>query len=112
MVARRLGPESLVVELASNDGYLLQHFLARASRSWASSRRPTSPRRRERGHPDPGRVLRVDAGHGRREGSPGRPIAANNVFAHVPDLNDFTAGIATLLRPSGVLTIEVAHLRG
>ncbi len=37
-------------------------------------------------------------------------VAANNVFAHVPDLNDFTAGLATLLAPTGVLTIEVPHL--
>ena len=57
----RLGltPDSLVIEVASNDGYLLQHFVARGHpRRSASSRPRTSPRRLENGHPDGGRVPR------------------------------------------------------
>jgi SAM-dependent methyltransferase len=108
----RLGPGSLVVEVASNDGYLLRYF-------------------RERGVP----VLGIEpagnvAAAAEAAGIPtltrffglglARELAAagtradllvgNNVLAHVPALNDFVAGLAALLAPQGVLSMEFPHL--
>jgi SAM-dependent methyltransferase len=107
-----LGPESRVVEVASNDGYLLQHVLARGIGAL--------------GVEPAGNIAAVAAAKGiptlneyfgQRtaalivdESGPADYVVANNVFAHVPDLNDFTAGLATLLRPGGLLSIEVAYL--
>ena len=96
---RGLGADSLVVEIASNDGYLLQHYARAASRCSASSRPGTSPRSAERR----GASRRSREFFGptlaERAASPraGAPtcIHANNVLAHVPDLNGFVAGIAT-----------------
>jgi hypothetical protein len=107
-----LGPQSLVIELASNDGYLLKNF-------------------RELGVP----VLGIDpsvtvAAAAEKLGVPtlveffGETLAqtlaaqgrladlviGNNVLAQVPDLNDFVAGIALLLKPCGTVTIEFPHL--
>ena len=89
-----IGPDSLVIELASNDGYLLQHVRrARHSRRSGSSRRPTSPAAaRERGIETIvrffGRELAAElVAAGRRADL----LVANNVLAHVPDLNDFVA---------------------
>jgi SAM-dependent methyltransferase len=113
MIARLgLGAQSSVIEIASNDGYLLQYFRARgipvlgiepaANVAEAAIARgvPTevaffgasfAEQLRARGH-------RADL------------IAANNVLAHVPALNDFVRGLKLLLAPAGVLTIEVPHL--
>jgi SAM-dependent methyltransferase len=107
-----LGPDSLVVELASNDGYLLRHVVAAgipvlgvepaanvASSAIAAGvdtevaffgRAYATELVERRGHAD--------------------LIVANNVLAHVPDLNDFLAGIAVLLAPDGRVTIEAPHL--
>jgi SAM-dependent methyltransferase len=87
-----LGPDSLVVELASNDGYLLQHFVARGVPTLTEFF----------GEELAGRL----AAEGRRADL----IAANNVLAQVPDLNSFVAGIARLLKPTGVVTVEFPHL--
>ena len=106
-----LGAGSLVVELASNDGYLLQYFV-------------------ERGIPVVGIEPAANvAAVAIEKGIPtiveffGRKMAeasdlagsvdlvvANNVLAHVPDLNDFVAGIGVLLKPGGVATLEFPHL--
>ena len=107
-----LGAGSQVVEIASNDGYLLKHFI-------------------ERGIPvrgvDPAtNVVEVARQNGvptecaffglataRRlvdEGHAADLIVANNVLAHVPDLHDFVAGLKTLLKPGGVLAVEFQHL--
>ena len=114
MIARRLelGPESLVVELASNDGYLLQHFLPLGV--------PVL------GIEPAENVAKVASAKGIRtrseffgtacaeglveEGFRADLIVANNVLAHVPDLNDFVGGIVTLLKPEGVATLEFPHL--
>jgi SAM-dependent methyltransferase len=111
-----LGPRSLVVELASNDGYLLQYV-------------------QQRGIP----CLGIEPTHATAEAARGKGIAtlerffgealaeelvaeagpaqacadlvvANNVLAHVPDINDFVAGIARLLKPEGLASIEFPHL--
>ena len=114
MISRRLGlgADSLVVELASNDGYLLQHFLplgvpvlgiepaANVARAAIAKNIPT----------------RVDffgvalAGELVAAGRQADLIIGNNVLAQVPDLNDFVAGMARLLKPEGVITQEFPHL--
>lgn len=109
---RRLGSDSLVLEVASNDGYLLQYFkeagipvlgvdpAANVAEVAIAKGVPTdvaffgvetARRLRERNvHPD--------------------LIAANNVLAHVPDINDFVGGLALLLKPGGLITVEFPSL--
>jgi SAM-dependent methyltransferase len=112
IATRGLGPDSLVIEAASNDGYMLRHFV-------------------ERGIP----VLGIDPAQGpvgvaqaagirtmcrffgselaeslRADGLLADVFLANNVVAHVPDLNGFVQGIRTVLKPEGVAVIEVPYL--
>ncbi|HSK36859.1 MAG TPA: class I SAM-dependent methyltransferase, partial [Actinomycetota bacterium] len=107
-----LGPDSLVVELASNDGYLLQHFVARGVPVLGIEPAVNvAAAAEERGVPTLTRFFGVElarelAAEGRRADL----IAANNVLAQVPDLNDFVAGIELLLAPGGVVTVEFPHL--
>ena len=101
-----------MVEVASNDGYLLQYFVQR-ERTGAGHRAggECGESRGRKGSADAGAVLRRATGGrvGRR-----RPCAdlvlGNNVLAQVPDLNDFVEGLKTLLKPMGVLTLEFPHL--
>ena len=107
-----LGPASRVVEIASNDGYLLQYFV-------------------ERGVPVLGiepaaNIAAVAEGRGIRsrveffgtdtarrlvaEGESADLLLGNNVLAHVPDLNDFVEGMRIALKPEGILTMEFPHL--
>jgi SAM-dependent methyltransferase len=113
MVARLgLTNESLVVELASNDGYLLQHFVERGipvlGIDPAANVAEAALARGVETIVDffDTRLARELAAEGRRADL----IAANNVLAQVPALNDFVAGIEILLAPHGVATIEVPHL--
>ena len=107
-----LGPESKVVEVASNDGYLLQYFVAQGVPVLGVEPAANVARVAiERGVPtdvaffgrDTARRL-VAAGH-RAD-----LTAANNVLAHVPDILDFAAGFAEILKPDGVATFEFPHL--
>lgn len=107
-----LGPGSFVVEVASNDGYLLQHFVragvpvlgVEPSRSVASVAI-------ERGIPSEVRFFGVGAGRDiASRGKRADVIAANNVLAHVPDLHDFLGGFSELLAPRGVVTFEFPHV--
>jgi len=107
-----LTASSRVIEVASNDGYLLQHVLARGIPALGIEPARNVARAAEgRGVPTVTEFLTRDlaldvvAGHG-----PADLLVANNVFAHVPDLGDFTEALRTLLAPGGVLSIEVAHL--
>jgi SAM-dependent methyltransferase len=103
---------SLVVELASNDGYLLQHVVARGIPALGIEPAANVARvAQEKGIETVveffGREL---AGRLVAEGRAADLLVANNVMAHVPDLNDFVGGIGMVLAPGGVATIEVPHL--
>jgi 2-polyprenyl-3-methyl-5-hydroxy-6-metoxy-1,4-benzoquinol methylase len=107
-----LGPRDLVVEVASNDGYLLQWFVQSGIRIVGIE--PASniaEFANERGVPtlDEFFGLKV-AGEVREQFGPASLIVANNVLAHVPDLNDFVAGLAALIADDGMISIEVPHL--
>jgi 2-polyprenyl-3-methyl-5-hydroxy-6-metoxy-1,4-benzoquinol methylase len=107
-----LGPKSLVVEVASNDGYLLQNFVRRGipvlGIEPASNTAEAAVRK---GVPTLVRFFGAEtardvaAEHGRAS-----LLLGNNVLAHVPDINDFVSGLAILLAPDGVLTMEFPHL--
>jgi SAM-dependent methyltransferase len=107
-----LTDESLVVELASNDGYLLQHFVTRGIPVLGiDPAANVAPAAEERGVPtivDFFGVALADrlAGEGRLADL----VIGNNVLAQVPDLNDFVAGVAVLLAPGGTATFEFPHL--
>ena len=107
-----LRPDSFVVELGSNDGYLLQHFLELGQRVLGiEPAANVAETARARGIPtqtaffNTETARKVVAEHGHAD-----LIAANNVLAQVPQLNDFVAGMAHLLGPEGVITIEVPHV--
>jgi hypothetical protein len=114
MIARlNLGPSSKVVEIASNDGYLLQHFVAR--RIPVLGIEPAANIAKaavERGVPTTvcffGRATAqmIARDHGKPD-----LIVGNNVLAHVPDINDFVAGMKILLGARGVITMEFPHLQ-
>jgi SAM-dependent methyltransferase len=104
--------DSLVVELASNDGYLLQFFQAKQIPVLGVEPAANVARAaREKGIPTVAQFF--GTGTARQlaaEGKRADLIVANNVLAHVPDLNDFVAGMTTLLKPNGVITVEFPHL--
>ena len=109
---RSLGADSLVVELASNDGYLLQHFAARdVGILGVEPAANVAAVAVERGIPT--LIEFFGESLARRLVAEGRSadlVVANNVFAHVPDINDFSEGIRLVLAPDGIATIEVQHL--
>lgn len=103
-----LGNESLVVELASNDGYLLQYVQQRGIPCLGiEPTRATAEAARARGIETIERFFGVALAE---ELEPADLVVANNVLAHVPDINDFVAGIARLLKPAGRASIEFPHL--
>ena len=114
MAVERFGLDesSLVLELASNDGYLLQHVVERGIPALGIEPAANVARvAQDRGIETWVEFFGCDLA--RRfvaERSGADLIAANNVMAHVPDLNDFVGGIAIALAPEGVATIEVPHL--
>lgn len=108
----RLNARSLVVELASNDGYLLQYFVQRGipvlgiepaanvAQAAADKQVPTLVRFF-------GQELAQSLA---AEGKPADLLLGNNVLAQVPDLNSFVKGMKILLKPDGVITLEFPHL--
>jgi SAM-dependent methyltransferase len=114
LIAQRgLGPESLVIELASNDGYLLQHY-ARAGVPvlGIDPARNIAEVATARGVPTLAEFFTRDLAEELATGGRTSDVVhANNVIAHIPDLNGFVAGIARILKPSGVAVIETPYLR-
>lgn len=113
MITDRLGltEESMVVELASNDGYLLQNFVKKGVPCLgiepATNVAQTAI---EKGVPVLNKFFGVDtANEVVANGTRADLMIANNVLAHVPDLNDFVAGIKIVLAEKGVLTVEFPH---
>lgn len=107
-----LRADSLVVELASNDGYLLQYF-ARAGIPVLGVEPAANVARVAVDKGIPTDVAFFGVQTARRlleEHRPADLIVANNVLAHVPDIHDFIAGMAVLLGPRGTVTIEFPHL--
>jgi len=113
MVARfHLSQNSTVVEIAANDGYLLQYVNKHGVPCYGiEPTSSTAEAAREKG------VEIIEEFFGAslaqslvRQGRLADLIAANNVLAHVPDINDFVAGFACLLKPEGVATFEFPHL--
>ena len=114
LITERLGlnSKSFVVEIACNDGYLLKNFVEAGipclgieptASTAAATQYLSIP------------VLQDFFGQtlGRRlatEGQKADLIIGNNVYAHVPDINDFTIGLKTLLKPGGTITLEFPHL--
>ena len=107
-----LGRQSFVVEIASNDGYLLRNFV-----EWGIPCLGIEP---TAGTAAVAEALGISvkrdffgetfARHLAKEGQYADLIVGNNVYAHVPDINDFTRGLAALLKPEGVVTLEFPHL--
>lgn len=107
-----LGADSFVVEVASNDGYLLQHAVARGIRSLGiEPAANVAVAAEERGVPTEVLFLGQETGrkiadvHGRAD-----LVVANNVFAHVPDIVDFSRGMRELVADDGRVSIEIPHL--
>ena len=107
-----LSGESLVVEVGSNDGYLLQHFAERAVPVLGvEPAANVAASAVARGIPTLVEFFgRETAQRLADEGQGADLLVANNVLAQVPNLNDFVSGLATLLEGDGVLTIEFPHL--
>lgn len=108
----KLGQDSLVMEIASNDGYLLQYVAARGiSCVGIEPAHGTAEVARQKG------IETLETFFGResarefvRERRAADLVVANNVLAHVPDINDFVAGLAIALAPEGTITLEFPHL--
>ncbi|MDH4427447.1 MAG: class I SAM-dependent methyltransferase [Acidovorax sp.] len=107
-----LGADSCVVEVASNDGYLLQYVQQAGIPCYGiEPTASTAKAARALGLTVIERFFGVAlANELAQEGRQADLIAANNVLAHVPDINDFVAGFARLLKPHGVATFEFPHL--
>ena len=108
-----LGNRSLVMEIASNDGYLLQHFVARGIPCRGIEPAANVAKiAAERGIPTTVRFFGQNAAEDlvREFGKPNL-LLGNNVLAHVPDINDFVGGMKRLLGATGVITMEFPHLQ-
>jgi hypothetical protein len=107
-----LGRHSRVIEIASNDGYLLQDFVGRGIPCLGIEPAANVAKVAvEQGVPTIVRFFGRQTAEevGRDWGRPDL-LLGNNVLAHVPDLNDFVAGMKLLLSPTGVITMEFPHL--
>jgi hypothetical protein len=107
-----LGPHSSVIEVASNDGYLLQYFKAKGIPVLGiEPATNVAAVAIKNGIPTItsffGRRLARELASGGRQAD---LLLGNNVLAHVPDINDFVAGMKMILQPQGVITMEFPHL--
>jgi SAM-dependent methyltransferase len=113
VTSRSLGPASLVVEVASNDGYLLRHVVDAGARALGIDAAPgPAAAAQQIGVPTIVDFFGVERARAiRDEHGTADVIIANNVMAHVPDLDDFVGGFAVLLAEDGVLTVENPYVR-
>lgn len=104
--------DAFVVEIASNDGYLLKNFVAQnISCLGIEPTKSTAEFAIKQGVPTLQEFFGVElAKKLAAENKMADLIAGNNVYAHVPDINDFSAGLKILLKPKGVITLEFPHL--
>ena len=107
-----LGADDLVVEVASNDGYLLRHYLESGVPVLGVEPAANVARAAELvGVPTVVKYFSAEVGRQlAADGFAASVLHANNVMAHVPDINDFVAGIAAVLRPTGTAVIETPYL--
>ena len=108
-----LGASNKVMEIASNDGYLLQHFVTAGIPVLGIEPAANVAKAAvEKGVPTTVRFFGCDTADeiAREHGQPDL-LLGNNVLAHVPDLNDFVHGMKRLLAPGGVITMEFPHLQ-
>ncbi|ASU40576.1 SAM-dependent methyltransferase [Herbaspirillum sp. meg3] len=107
-----LGPDSHVVEVASNDGYLLKNFVAKKIPCLGiEPTASTAAAAEQLGIPVLREFFGLELAKRLVAQSRGADLVlGNNVFAHVPDINDFTAGLCEVLNPEGVVTLEFPHL--
>ncbi|WP_454849418.1 methyltransferase domain-containing protein [Rhizobium binxianense] len=114
MATERFGltPASQVVEVASNDGYLLRHFVkAGIPVLGIEPAANVAEVARAAGVPTESRFFgKETAADLVARGKAADLVVGNNVFAHVPDINDFVSGLATVLKPDGVVSLEFPHL--
>ena len=108
----KLGANSLVAEIAANDGYLLQYLKVDGIPCYGiEPTANTAAAARARGLEIIEEFFGEElAAHLVEEGRAADLVVANNVLAHVPDINDFVAGVALLLKPEGMATFEFPHL--
>jgi 2-polyprenyl-3-methyl-5-hydroxy-6-metoxy-1,4-benzoquinol methylase len=114
MISKRLhlNGESLAIEIASNDGYLLQYFKEKNIPCLGiEPTTNTAKKAKEKGintiteYFTESKAKQVASDYGKAD-----LILGNNVFAHVPDINDFVRGLKELLKDSGTITLEFPHL--
>jgi 2-polyprenyl-3-methyl-5-hydroxy-6-metoxy-1,4-benzoquinol methylase len=106
-----LGGSSKVVEVASNDGYLLQYFVQRGIPVLGiEPAANVAPAAEEKGVPTLVKFFGVETAREVAAEGQADLLLGNNVLAHVPDINDFVGGMKVLLKPGGVITMEFPHL--
>ncbi|GIH69069.1 class I SAM-dependent methyltransferase [Sphaerimonospora thailandensis] len=105
-------PGAFVVEVASNDGYLLQHVVERGVRCLGiEPSANVGQAARDRGVPTLTEFLTPEIGRRvRAEHGPADLVVANNVYAHIPDVVGFTRGLRALVADDGMVSVEVQHL--
>jgi SAM-dependent methyltransferase len=107
-----LGKNSMVVEIASNDGYLLQHFIRKSVPVMGVEPAANVAKvAREKGVQTDVTFFGLEtAKRLKNEGYAADLLVGNNVYTHSPNINDFTAGMAHILKPEGVISLEFPHL--
>jgi SAM-dependent methyltransferase len=107
----RLNPSSLVIEVASNDGYLLKNFLAAGIPCLGiEPTASTADAAENLGIPVLRQFFTEALARTIAGGRQADLIVGNNVLAHVPDINDFVRGLKVILKPGGTITLEFPHL--
>ncbi|AVA25728.1 class I SAM-dependent methyltransferase [Rhizobium sp. NXC24] len=108
----QLSSSSFVIEVASNDGYLLKNFVAKGIPCLGVEPTDSTADAAEKlGVPTLRKFFGTETARALvNEGQSADLICGNNVYAHVPDINDFTAGLEIVLKPGGTVTLEFPHL--